>query len=276
MKRSYLLRRPQDEDDDYYTGGSGSSNLIHAKPIDERYAKTLGDAYKGKDFVRGSEKSQQQFYGKQTIVDAPGTNESGEPSNLRPLTHDERNAISAKIIKAELKGNTELVRKLKNKLEFGVTDVEPRTAAEAPTKDDSVLLMKMNQRTGLVEPARSKQLTSQNASEVKKKGTVDYEYNRHIDLRDMVATEKSTSATDQLTMFNQATKMCSENNVDDDWVVDDNIMSHPKKKRHEEKDSRKAGSSRIAAITCPEMSTGRGRNASLLTQGQTDTGFLVK
>lgn len=50
----------------------------------------------------------------------------------------------------------ELVRKLKNKLEFGVTDVEPRTAAEAPTKDDSVLLMKMNQRTGLVEPARSK------------------------------------------------------------------------------------------------------------------------
>lgn len=56
--------------------------------------------------MRGSEKSQQQFYGKQTIVDAPGTNESGEPSNLRPLTHDERNAISAKIIKAELKGNT--------------------------------------------------------------------------------------------------------------------------------------------------------------------------
>ncbi|KAI1721215.1 CWF19-like protein 2 like protein [Ditylenchus destructor] len=245
MKRSYLLRRPQDEEDDYYLGGSGSSNLIQAKPIDERYAKTLGDAYKGKDFVRGSEKSQQQFYGKQTIVDASSTNESEEPSSLRPLTHDERNAISAKIIKAELKGNTELVRKLKNKLEFGVADVES-TTAEAPTKDDSVLLMKRNKRTGLVEPARSKQSTSQNAAKADC-GTVDYEYNRQIDLRDMVATEKSTSASDQLTMFNQAAKMCSENNVDDDWVVDDNIMSHPKKKRHEEKDSRKAGSSRIAA-----------------------------
>lgn len=33
--------------------------------------------------------------------------------------------------------------------------------------------------------------------------------------------------------------MCSENRTDDDWTVDDNIMSHPKKRRHEEKDAAK-------------------------------------
>lgn len=39
--------------------------------------------------------------------------------------------------------------------------------------------------------------------------------------------------------------MCSGNKVDDDWVVDDNIMSHPKKRRHEEKNAQKNTSKKI-------------------------------
>lgn len=34
--------------------------------------------------------------------------------------------------------------------------------------------------------------------------------------------------------------MCSGNKVDDDWVVDDNIVSHPKKRRHEEKNAQQS------------------------------------
>lgn len=33
--------------------------------------------------------------------------------------------------------------------------------------------------------------------------------------------------------------MCSDNKVDDDWVVDDNIMSHSKKQRHSETKEKK-------------------------------------
>jgi hypothetical protein len=39
--------------------------------------------------------------------------------------------------------------------------------------------------------------------------------------------------------------MCSDNKTDDDWVVDDNIMAHPKKRRHTEKDNVREASKRI-------------------------------
>lgn len=39
--------------------------------------------------------------------------------------------------------------------------------------------------------------------------------------------------------------MCSENKVDDNWVVDDNIIAHPKKRRHEEKDNKQSINKKI-------------------------------
>lgn len=91
MKKSYLLRRPHDDDDDYY-----STEIIKAKPLNEKHAKILG--FGGKDFVKASEKSQEKFYGTQTVL-------NNNKDILQPLSHDERNKINAKIIKAELKGN---------------------------------------------------------------------------------------------------------------------------------------------------------------------------
>lgn len=98
MKRSYLMRRP-DEDEDYY-----GTETVHAKPIDERIGKKLGESYKGKDFVKGSARTQEQFYGEQSIVSNQDLVQSNF-SQLREMTHDERNKISAKIIKAEVKNN---------------------------------------------------------------------------------------------------------------------------------------------------------------------------
>lgn len=96
MSRSYLFRRPNEDEDDFGT------DVIRAKPIDEKFARRLGEDFRGKDFVRGSEKSQAQFYGAQKVVEV---DESIDAGSARPLTHDERNKLQAKILKAELKGN---------------------------------------------------------------------------------------------------------------------------------------------------------------------------
>jgi hypothetical protein len=225
MSRSYLMRRPQDDDD-------SDHEVIHAKPINDRYAKHLGSAYKGKDFIRGSEKSQQQFYGAQTVME-----DGSEATSSRSLTHDERNKLSAKILKAEMKGNKELADKLKRQLESGVMGNEPSGSK------DTVVLMKMDKRSGAAIPAKQSDRLATIGD--RQRGTVDAQYRQDKELKDMVAEEKSTSAEDQLSMFGRAAKMCSGNKVDDDWVVDDNLMSHPKKRRHTEKDDKKSNQKRI-------------------------------
>lgn len=220
MKKSYLLRRPHDDDDDYY-----STEIIKAKPLNEKHAKILG--FGGKDFVKASEKSQEKFYGTQTVL-------NNNKDILQPLSHDERNKINAKIIKAELKGNNELVKKLKAKLDRNIS--EKNLLSEDIKNNKEILLMKIDNRSGLMKPARSDSTSKQNL----KKGTVENIYNQDLSINEMVAKEKSTSAEDQLTMFGRAAKMCSGNKVDDDWVVDDNIVSHPKKRRHEEKNAQQS------------------------------------
>ena len=101
MSRSYLLRKPRDEDEDDY-----GMELIKAKPIDARLARNLGSSYSGgKDFVKASQKSQQEFYGSQEILGENAKNAKQTSATFRELTHDERNKLSASIIKAELKGD---------------------------------------------------------------------------------------------------------------------------------------------------------------------------
>ena len=96
MSRSYLFRRPKEDDD-------VGTEVVHAKPIDEKYAQRLGDTFRGgRDFVRASEKSQSQFYGDKSLVES---SQNEDEVQSRPLSHDERNKLQAKILKAELKGN---------------------------------------------------------------------------------------------------------------------------------------------------------------------------
>uniref|UniRef100_A0A915ES91 Uncharacterized protein n=1 Tax=Ditylenchus dipsaci TaxID=166011 RepID=A0A915ES91_9BILA len=238
MRKSYLMRRPDDDDQDYYTGGN---NLIHAKPIDERYAKSLGDAYKGKDFVRGSQSSQQHFYATSSA--------SSNSDIMRPLTHDERNKISAKIIKAEMKQNKDLVRKLREKLECGMVEINPTETSSSTTSkpDDYVLLMKMDKKSGLVMPAEKESSTPESSSKSGKRGigTVEQEYSQQMYLKDMVSKERSITSLDQMTMFGRADKVTAGHDEEEDWGVNDTIISNPKKRRTQEKDQCKHESTRI-------------------------------
>uniref|UniRef100_A0A914HAR8 Uncharacterized protein n=1 Tax=Globodera rostochiensis TaxID=31243 RepID=A0A914HAR8_GLORO len=243
-RRSYLMRRPRDEDDSY---DYGEQELIWAKPIDARLTQKLGPSYAGgKDFVRGSEQSQRQFYGDQTVMgsNSQQQNELGEgcstvDRNIRLLSHDERNKISASIVKAELRGDLERVRKLKRKLEEGAVEEEKGADKkdEVGGRTREVLLLNMDKRSGLVTPVGTTQPKNQTESPDNWKSTVDAEFGKRMELSQMIAEEKTTTAEQQIAMFSRSAKVCSDSKVDDDWVVDDNIMSHPKKRRHADKES---------------------------------------
>ena len=59
MRRGTVFRKPDDDDDDYGAG----SRIVRAKPIHEKFARKLGSMGVGKDFVVGSQRSQEDLKG---------------------------------------------------------------------------------------------------------------------------------------------------------------------------------------------------------------------
>ncbi|KHN75054.1 CWF19-like protein 2 -like protein [Toxocara canis] len=219
MKRGGVFRRP-DEDVDY------GNRVVHAKPIDERFRRKLGSLGAGKDFVMGSEKSQKELCGNRNFEEVSSC--SGV------LSQDERNKISAKILKAEMKGNKELADRLRKKFEGSE---EPCSSGERVH-----LLMKTDKRSGITMPVSmgSRSQKALKTSDGKYSlGSIEAEYRSEMSLRDMAAEERTTSADDQLALFSRAAKAAAERKTDDDWLVDDAMMSLKRRRKHEERDEAK-------------------------------------
>uniref|UniRef100_F1L4N5 CWF19-like protein 2 n=1 Tax=Ascaris suum TaxID=6253 RepID=F1L4N5_ASCSU len=219
MKRSGIFRRPGD-DDDY------GDRVVRAKPIDERFARKLGSFGTGKDFVVGSERSQKEFSGDSNFAEST--------SGSTVLSQDERNKISAKLLKAEMKGDKELIEKLQRKLR----------ESEEPCSSDGTtrLLIKTDKRSGVSMPLSmsSRSHKPSKTSDGKYNlGSVESEYQSEMSVRDMAIEERTSSADDQLTMFNRAAMATAERKTDDDWLVDDAMMSHKRRRKHEERDEAK-------------------------------------
>ncbi|CAI4230665.1 unnamed protein product [Auanema sp. JU1783] len=176
-----MFRRPasDDSDDDI------DSRVVKAKLIPQKYAKKLGADYgRGKDFVVGSAHSQKELAGsQQTRNDILGEKEA--------LTEDERNKINAKILKAEMKGDMDAVRKLKRKLEGN----EP---AESSKKIKEVKMIERNKH-GTIVPATSK--TRDRSKHGEGSSRMNREYGKSQDLEDMIREEKTGTASDQLMLF---------------------------------------------------------------------------
>ncbi|WKX98530.1 hypothetical protein Q1695_013872 [Nippostrongylus brasiliensis] len=170
-----MFRKPADDD---YTGG----RLVKAKPLPSKYAQKL--SMSGKDFVSSGREGGGAFTRHQE--DQPSTSES--PTCL---TEDEKNKIHAKILKAEMKGDTETVNKLKRKLE----------GAETSSSEKSVVMLKRD-RSGNVVPAQSIKRSSE--SSVKSSSHMQREFGKQQGVRDMVREEKASTAEDQLMLFHRA------------------------------------------------------------------------
>lgn len=220
-----MFRRPDDDDDDY-----SGRKVIKPKPIAEKYAKKLGSEFStGKTFVTGSDKSQKDFYGSQQVRnDVMKSSDSGGA----PLTEDEKNKLSAKILKAEMKGDTDLVKKLKRKLESGISgDDEP------PKSKSKEVTMMRRDREGNILPASSRRSDSDRHGEGSSR--MRREYEKSQDLDSMVREEKTGTAGDQLRLFERSLIKSSKIRRHDDESVDDIAEMQKGKKKSDEKDKKR-------------------------------------
>nr|ACI49251.1 hypothetical protein Csp3_JD07.001 [Caenorhabditis angaria] len=212
-----MFRKPA-EDDDY-----SARKVVKAKPIAEKYAKKLGTQFAtGKEFVTSSSKTQTQFYGE--------VMRNEEKSEV--LTEDEKNKISAKILKAELKGDSELVKKLKRKLEAGVSSAE-----EPPTSKSKEVMLMRRDREGNILPASSKKSDRDRHGEGSSR--MRREYEKSQDLDDMIKEEKTGTSADQLRLFERSLVKSSKIRRHDDESVDDIAEMQKGRKKTDEKDERK-------------------------------------
>ncbi|KAK6742751.1 hypothetical protein RB195_010175 [Necator americanus] len=172
--RDIMFRKPNDDDDCV-----GSRKVVKAKPLPMKYSQKL--SMTGKDFVSfGSEG------GNAYTRNESEANSSSSLSGTS-LTEDEKNKIHAKILKAEMKGDMELVEKLKRKLE-----------GESATKDPVILLKRS--RSGNIMPAHG----IKDSGFVESSSRIQREYGKNQTFRDMVQEEKSSSAEDQLMLFHKS------------------------------------------------------------------------
>lgn len=204
-----MFRKPVDDDDHY------GSRVVKAKPLPEKYAQKL--SMSSKDFVsRGCEGG-----GSTSSLRAACSSSSTVP----PLTEDERNKIHAKILKAEMKGDTETAKRLKRKLE-----------GQVENNESSVILLKRD-RSGNVIPAQSSSLSSKNL--VKSSSGIRREYEKYQSVEEMKREEKSSTAEDQLMLFHRSIIKSAKVKRHDDESLDDIAEMQKEKRGYEEKDRRR-------------------------------------
>ncbi|CAJ0585791.1 unnamed protein product, partial [Mesorhabditis spiculigera] len=208
-----MFRRPNEDSDD------DEPEIVRAKPMDPKYSKKLGIT--GKDFVKASDRSQQDFYGKQDVNQGGGA--------PKPLDTDERNRINAKIMKAEMKGDTELVKRLKRKLESGYEDDEPSSSHKVK------VLMKQDKSGNLI-PVASRQ---EHGTSSKSSSGIRKELEKDQSLDDMIREEKAGTSEDQLRLFERSLISSAKIRRGDDESVDDIAEMQKGRRKHEEKDARK-------------------------------------
>ncbi|ULU03427.1 hypothetical protein L3Y34_002766 [Caenorhabditis briggsae] len=230
-----MFRRPDDDDDDY-----SGRKVVKPKAIPEKYAKKLGAEFAtGKTFVTGSDKSQKDFNESQQVRNDVMESSGGR---LAPLTEDEKNKLSAKILKAELKGDMDLVKKLKRKLESGVSGVDD----EPPKSRSKEVTMMRRDREGNILPASSKKSDDRHAEGSSR---MRREYEKRQDLDSMVREEKTGTAGDQLRLFEKQLIKSSKIRRHDDESVDDIAEMQKGRKKTDEKDRRNKEKEAIKGVT---------------------------
>lgn len=239
-KRRALFKRPgagELEDD--------TVKVVKAKPIAEKYSKKLGPDHRAKNFVTASESSAAEFYSNNQVIEIEEQKER-ERREANRLTPDQKNKLSAKIVKAEMMGNKELVRKLKDQLESGYLELEdpkdqPRaTTSQGGKNSEEVILTRTDPRTGITVPYRKQRTVDLRAETSDQEASVR-------SLREMVEDEKMLTADDNLAMIgDMAYKSAASQRLDDDWTVDDALLAKKKKRKDVEREERRKRTKAIA------------------------------
>ncbi|OUC43899.1 hypothetical protein D917_09431 [Trichinella nativa] len=167
----------------------GASETVKAKPLQPKLARKLVNEYdhRGKEFVQRNAHAGSITDGK-----------------LR----DELNKLKAKLFRAEMMGDQNQIKSLKEAIEHFKSN-DSTSSEETGSKE--VVLTKMNIRKGttfLVDP-------------------VDNE-KKDLNVRDMLKKEKMMTDSEDFDVYHFPTKSMSEKHTED-WTVDDMVLSRMQK-----------------------------------------------
>ncbi|KAK3098520.1 hypothetical protein FSP39_020282 [Pinctada imbricata] len=166
------------------------------------------------------------------------------------LSEQEMNQLGAKIVRAEIMGDTEIAAKLKEQLEKARENnerhkklIEENKVKGKDDKDNQVVVLTRTDRKGLVRPL-SEGHHGKEKGRKKNRGKVDThsgkERDRYFDdddkfsLRQLVEREKTGTAEDQNMMFARLAGRSTEK-TNDDFQVDDMFVSKAARKQSEAK-----------------------------------------
>ncbi|KAM3875265.1 CWF19-like protein 2 [Diretmus argenteus] len=173
--------------------------------------------------------------------------EEEEEEEVPLLTDEEMNKLGAKLVKAEIMGNTALVEKLKSQLDAAHKAKENQAARQRQTettnsdqvpgrsdKDQEVLLFRMDQ-SGRAWPVNAPSGPQEARGGRRKKKPIEthvdgervryFQDDDNVGLKEMVRREKMSSAQDQNALYSRmAAKMMGKTDGDD-YTLDDMFVS---------------------------------------------------
>ncbi|XP_048016925.1 CWF19-like protein 2 [Megalobrama amblycephala] len=272
--------KPSDADEDM-SGGPGlrrgglkglSSNQSTAfrKPVDDDGNSGVVSAWRKSSAVqdskttptpqRDTEKSAAlQDESKTTTVSSSESEEEEEEEMI--LTDEEMNKLGAKLVKAELLGNTALVEKLKAQMDAARRAKESRAQRKeqtkqvsAPTDSEKEVVLFRTDHSGRAWPVNAPSEPLEPRGGRRKRKAIEthqdgervryFENDDGMDLREMVRREKMSSAEDQNALYSRmAAKMMGKTDGDN-YTLDDMFVSSAAQKersgRDEERQRNKA------------------------------------
>ncbi|KRX75317.1 CWF19-like protein 2 -like protein [Trichinella sp. T6] len=182
----------------------GASETVKAKPLQPKLARKLVNEYdhRGKEFVRSANAASSK-----SNLEASERN-AHAGSITEGKLRDELNKLKAKLFRAEMMGDQNQIKSLKEAIEhFKSND----SISSEETGSKEVVLTKMNIRKGttfLVDP-------------------VDNE-KKDLNVRDMLKKEKMMTDSEDFDVYHFPTKSMSEKHTED-WTVDDMVLSRMQK-----------------------------------------------
>lgn len=168
-----------------------------------------------------------------------GTKEESEEEEVVLLSEKEMNQLGAKIVRAEIMGNTELATKLKEELEKARENNEKYKEARPPggenKKEENVVVLARTGASGIARPVADREHEAQRGKRRRKKEKVTthgksgereryFADDDRFDLKQMVEREKMGTAEDQNSMFSRLAGR-SVDKTNDDFDLDDMFVS---------------------------------------------------
>uniref|UniRef100_A0A8C8IJK1 CWF19-like protein 2 n=1 Tax=Oncorhynchus tshawytscha TaxID=74940 RepID=A0A8C8IJK1_ONCTS len=193
------------------------------------------------------------------VSDSSSDSLSEEEEEVPILTDEEMNKLGARLVKAEIMGNTALMEKLKTQLESARNAKENR-AAQQPGKSDRVsggeVLLFRTDQSGRAWPVNASSEPQEPRGRRRKKKAIEthrdgermryFQDDDSVGLHEMVRREKMSSAEDQNSLYaRMAGKMMGKTD-DDNYTLDDMFVSSVAQREGEGRDEERMRSRAIA------------------------------